>query len=151
MHQSQVENVRGGSQKKSRTGFIGLRNRNVSPQWTQTTTGKDSVFPPKCQRTEPLKILQLNVQGGVTLRHAQMRKLLLERGIQVILAQEELLGRGKSYPLPGYEMLHFKCIEQRKKSRNSHLHPKKAKGKSRRHHGVGSHNFPALITVRIFS
>ena len=77
----------------------------------------DSVFPSNRQRTELLKILQLNVQGGMTLHHAQMCKLLQERGINVILAQEVLLGSGKSYSLPGYEMHHCSCMEGKKKCR----------------------------------
>ena len=70
------------------------------------------------QKTEPLEILQLNVQDGTTLRHDQMCKLLMERGIHVILAQGVLLGSSKSYSLPGYEMYHCKCIGQRKKCRS---------------------------------
>ena len=46
-----------------------------------------------------------------------MCKLLQERGINVILAQEVLLGSGKSYSLPGYEMHHCSCMEGKKKCR----------------------------------
>ncbi|KAK3791106.1 hypothetical protein RRG08_010507 [Elysia crispata] len=53
----------------------------------------------------------------MTLRQAQMCKLLQERGIHVILAQEVLLGSGKSYSLPGYEMHHCTCMEGKKKCR----------------------------------
>ena len=84
---------------------------------TQTTTGADSVSSSNRQRTEPLKILQLNVQGGSTLRHAQTCKVLHERGIHVILAQEVLLGSGKSYSLPGYQMHHCSYKERNKRCR----------------------------------
>ena len=109
--------TRGGTHYKPRPDFLCLRNRNVPRQRTRATTGADSVFPSNRQRTEPLKILQLNVQGGMTLRHAQMCTLLQEKGIHVILAQEVLLGSGKSYSLPGYQMYHCSCMDRKKRCR----------------------------------
>ena len=116
MQESLNENTRAGTQRKPRSDFLCLRNRNV-PRQRIRTTGADSVSSSNRQRTEPIKILQLNVQGGTTLRHAQMCKLLHERGIHVILAQEVLLGSGKSYSLLGYQMHHCSCKERNKRCR----------------------------------
>ena len=44
-----------------------------------------------------------------------MCKLLQERGIHVILAQEVLLGSSKSYSLPRYQMYHCSCKERNKR------------------------------------
>ena len=117
MKVSPNEITRGGTHYKPRPDFL-FTEPERPRQRTRTTTGAGSVFPSNRQRTEPLKILQLNVQGGMTLRHAQMSKQLLqERGIHVILAQEVLLESGKSYSLPGYQMYHCSCIERKKKCR----------------------------------
>ena len=117
MRETHKENTRGGTHSKPRTDFLCLRNRKVPRLRTRKTTGADSVSSSNRQRTEPLRILQLNVQGGTTLRHAQMCKLLQERGVHVILAQEVLLGSGKSYSLPGLQMHHCTCKERNKSCR----------------------------------
>ena len=119
MRETLKENTRGGTHSKPRTDFLCLRNRNVPRSRTRKTTGADSVSSSNRQRTEPLRILQLNVQGGMTLRHAQMCKLLQERGVHVILAQEVLLGSGKSYSLPGFQMHHCTCKERNKSCRGN--------------------------------
>ncbi|GFN84231.1 hypothetical protein PoB_001073700 [Plakobranchus ocellatus] len=47
------------------------------------------------------RVMQLNIQGCLTLRHTELRTVLIKRGVHIVLAQETLLGKKREYSLPG--------------------------------------------------
>ena len=100
----------GGTRYQPRTDSTDTRlgTDNGTRKESANTKSQNGGGAPK-KSANPLRVLQINVQGCKTLRHMQVRKLLHDKDIQIILAQETLLGEGDGYSLPGYLMSQCEC------------------------------------------
>ncbi|GFN96363.1 selectin protein [Plakobranchus ocellatus] len=47
--------------------------------------------------------------GCLTLRHTELRTVLIKKGVHIVLAQETLLGKNREYSLPGYACYRCQC------------------------------------------
>ena len=86
---------------------------------TKTTTharqnGKDFRNRDDSNLAGQLRILQINVRGSENLRQLELKKLVNDNKVHVILAQETLLGV-RSCTYPGFEVITCKCHEKERR------------------------------------
>ncbi|GFO00931.1 selectin protein,pol protein [Plakobranchus ocellatus] len=66
---------------------------------------KGGSWKPPTSNSGSLRVLQ----GCLTLRHTELRTVLIKRGVHIVLAQETLLGKNREYSLPGYVCYRCQC------------------------------------------
>ncbi|GFO36148.1 selectin protein,pol protein [Plakobranchus ocellatus] len=93
--------------QKTVPGFHGYRIRTAT-RTTNANRNGGSRKPPT-SNSGSLRVMQINVQGCLTLRHTELRTVLIKRGVHIVLAQETLLGRNREYSLPGYVCYRCQC------------------------------------------
>ncbi|GFO48550.1 hypothetical protein PoB_007505500 [Plakobranchus ocellatus] len=93
-------NTKSRATQKTAHGFHGYRAQNGKRIENANQKGGPRKPPPS--NSGSLRVMRLNVQRCLTLRHTELRTVLIKRGDHIVLAQETLLWKNREYSLSGY-------------------------------------------------
>ncbi|GFO44644.1 RNA-directed DNA polymerase from mobile element jockey-like [Plakobranchus ocellatus] len=107
MASTNIRKTKSCATQKTVPDFNGHRPRIAKR--TRYAKRKGGYRKPPTSNFGSLRVMQINVQGCQTLRHTELRTILIKKGVHIVLAQETLLGRNKEYSLPGYVCYRCQC------------------------------------------